>query len=618
MVEVVQARTQLRKAARASPGSARSTTSGRRASRSTRRTSSTTASAAAPGATSSGFVRETEQLDFAQAVEWLAERFRVTLEYEESSPGARRRPQPARAAARAAGAGDELLRTLSLGLGCRPARAGVPREPGPRRGGVPRIPARARARRVDARPEGPREGLHRGRARRGGPRQPARERLLRGRLLFPLADPRGRVRGFQARRLREDDPLRAKYVNSPEGELFRKGELLYGLDRARHGDGEAGARDRGRGEHRRARIAAGGARAGRCLDGNGAHGASTEGAHAPDAQGLSLLRRRRGRERQRRCGGWSSRPHRTSTCAWSRCRPGSTRPTRRRASRNGSPAPRAISSTAFGWRPSARPTGRRRSSASARCCRVFEDSPERQDASGSPPTGSTCRPRPSPASRPSRRAATGRCRRGCSRRESGSSATPWPGCAAHPGLLPVLAELGPEHFDASCTARARAHLARGGRPARGARPAAGRARRTGRDRGNRRGDRQGAAPPPARAQVRRELAGADLERTKELQEQLEATREPRSLGVRPVSENHPCVLKCVDTRLRDFAAIAAEHRSPVAQLAEHPAVNRRVVGSSPTRGAAESPRKRGFCSSRGADGPPDFLPTFYQCGVVAR
>src|SRR5919198_4637954 len=27
------------------------------------------------------FVRETEQLDFAQAIEWLAERYRVTLEY---------------------------------------------------------------------------------------------------------------------------------------------------------------------------------------------------------------------------------------------------------------------------------------------------------------------------------------------------------------------------------------------------------------------------------------------------------------------------------------------------------------------------------------------------------
>ena len=32
------------------------------------------------------FVRELEQLDFAEAVEWLAERFRVTLEYEEMSP----------------------------------------------------------------------------------------------------------------------------------------------------------------------------------------------------------------------------------------------------------------------------------------------------------------------------------------------------------------------------------------------------------------------------------------------------------------------------------------------------------------------------------------------------
>ena len=54
-----------------------------------------------------------------------------------------------------------------------------------------------------------------------------------GRLLFPLTDARGRVLGFQARKLREDDPLKAKYVNSPEGELFRKGDLLYGLDRAR-------------------------------------------------------------------------------------------------------------------------------------------------------------------------------------------------------------------------------------------------------------------------------------------------------------------------------------------------------------------------------------------------
>src|SRR5437764_6606834 len=32
------------------------------------------------------FVEETENLDFGGAVEWLAERFRVALEYEEVSP----------------------------------------------------------------------------------------------------------------------------------------------------------------------------------------------------------------------------------------------------------------------------------------------------------------------------------------------------------------------------------------------------------------------------------------------------------------------------------------------------------------------------------------------------
>ena len=53
------------------------------------------------------------------------------------------------------------------------------------------------------------------------------------RIVFPLADARGRVRGFQARKLHDDDPLPPKYVNTREGELFRKGDLLYGLDTAR-------------------------------------------------------------------------------------------------------------------------------------------------------------------------------------------------------------------------------------------------------------------------------------------------------------------------------------------------------------------------------------------------
>jgi DNA primase len=51
--------------------------------------------------------------------------------------------------------------------------------------------------------------------------------------MFPLCDARGRVLGFQARKLREDDPLHGKYVNSPEGDLFHKGSILYGLHLAK-------------------------------------------------------------------------------------------------------------------------------------------------------------------------------------------------------------------------------------------------------------------------------------------------------------------------------------------------------------------------------------------------
>jgi DNA primase len=53
------------------------------------------------------------------------------------------------------------------------------------------------------------------------------------RLMFPLADARGRVVGFQARVLYDDDPMRGKYVNTKESELFHKSAVVYGLDKAR-------------------------------------------------------------------------------------------------------------------------------------------------------------------------------------------------------------------------------------------------------------------------------------------------------------------------------------------------------------------------------------------------
>jgi DNA primase len=54
---------------------------------------------------------------------------------------------------------------------------------------------------------------------------------FRGRIMFPLADERGRVRGFGARAMR--DGQGPKYLNSNEGEVFHKGRQLYGLDVAR-------------------------------------------------------------------------------------------------------------------------------------------------------------------------------------------------------------------------------------------------------------------------------------------------------------------------------------------------------------------------------------------------
>ncbi|MER3410454.1 MAG: DNA primase, partial [Thermoleophilia bacterium] len=180
------------------------------------------------------FVQETEGLDFTGAVEWLAERFRVEIEYERSSAreeGERRRRErlyqlldqaatfysrylwetaagePARRYLAKRGLGEDVCRAYRLGL----APAG----------------GRALAERALKKGFSGPELLAAGLVNRRG------NDYFQGRLMFPLADPRGRVVGFGARRLRDDDPVAAKYVNSPEGSLFRKGALVYGLDLAR-------------------------------------------------------------------------------------------------------------------------------------------------------------------------------------------------------------------------------------------------------------------------------------------------------------------------------------------------------------------------------------------------
>ena len=179
------------------------------------------------------FVRETENLDFAGAVEWLGERFRVPLEYEETSPAAdaarKRRErlyalleqatafyerylwdtaqgEPVRAYLAGRGLGEEVCREFRLGLS-------------------PVAPALAR--------KAAEKGFTRAELAAAGLANRRGNDYFSGRLMFPLAEARGRVIGYSARKLRDEDPLQAKYVNSPEGDLFHKSSVLYGLHLAR-------------------------------------------------------------------------------------------------------------------------------------------------------------------------------------------------------------------------------------------------------------------------------------------------------------------------------------------------------------------------------------------------
>ncbi|HEC94282.1 MAG TPA: DNA primase [Candidatus Kaiserbacteria bacterium] len=54
---------------------------------------------------------------------------------------------------------------------------------------------------------------------------------FRNRLVFPIRDSAGRTVGFIGRALSESEP--AKYLNSPETELFKKSEVLFGIDKAK-------------------------------------------------------------------------------------------------------------------------------------------------------------------------------------------------------------------------------------------------------------------------------------------------------------------------------------------------------------------------------------------------
>lgn len=55
---------------------------------------------------------------------------------------------------------------------------------------------------------------------------------FRGRLMWPISDTSGEVVGFGARKLRDDDNG-PKYLNTPETSIYKKSQVLYGIDHAK-------------------------------------------------------------------------------------------------------------------------------------------------------------------------------------------------------------------------------------------------------------------------------------------------------------------------------------------------------------------------------------------------
>ncbi|MCW3066429.1 MAG: primase [Solirubrobacterales bacterium] len=191
------------------------------------------------------FVMETEGLGFKEALESLAQRYNVTLEAADEDPRAAERrartdrlltllDRAASYYARCLWDSDEAAtaRSYLLGRGLaeetlRAFRVGYAPSAWDRL-----LLASRRAGFSDA------ELVTTGLASRSQSRPGSIYDRFRERVIFPLADERGRVRGFGARAMRDNQP--PKYLNTSEGDVFHKREQLFGIDVARREASRAG------------------------------------------------------------------------------------------------------------------------------------------------------------------------------------------------------------------------------------------------------------------------------------------------------------------------------------------------------------------------------------------
>ena len=183
------------------------------------------------------FLREVEHLEFAEAVERLAKEAGVTLRYEGDSPAERRAASRRQALHRANEAAFDLYRRmLEEGREAEEARRylaqrGIDRETAATYGigyapGYHDFLLRRLARSLSTEIL-----IEAGLAIRGDDGS-VRDRF-RGRITFPVHDLSGKAVGLGARVLPSEREEGPKYLNSPETPIYRKGEVLYNLHRAK-------------------------------------------------------------------------------------------------------------------------------------------------------------------------------------------------------------------------------------------------------------------------------------------------------------------------------------------------------------------------------------------------
>lgn len=179
------------------------------------------------------FLQRQQNLSFVESVQMLADRFGVALRVEDDGTGPGHAPGMRKRILEANHAAQEFFAAQLNTPEALPARQFLDGRGFDRAAALHFTVGYA-----------PRSGFALGQALRGqgfSPEVLTAAGLVRdngrdffvGRVMWPIRDSAQSVLGFGARRIYDDDRMPAKYLNTPDTPVYKKSQVLYGLDLAR-------------------------------------------------------------------------------------------------------------------------------------------------------------------------------------------------------------------------------------------------------------------------------------------------------------------------------------------------------------------------------------------------